>query len=89
MDVDIRTIFASRLFSCRRIRNLTQGQLADRSGLQLSAISHFEKGRRTPSIINLVKLADALDVKVDHLLGRDEYVAGNGYGRHFKGGNCA
>ncbi len=81
MDLNLRDIFASRLFSCRRMRGMTQAQLGARSGLKGSAVSHFESGRRTPSIENLKRLADALDVKSDHLLGRDEYVYGNGYGR--------
>ncbi len=35
-----------------------------------ASISHFETGQRTPSLDSLVKLADALDVSVDALLGR-------------------
>ena len=35
-----------------------------------SAISHFETGGRKPSFDNLRRLADALDVTTDYLLGR-------------------
>ncbi len=35
-----------------------------------SAISHFETGNRKPSFDNLRRLADALQVTTDYLLGR-------------------
>ena len=38
--------------------------------MQVSAISHFETGGRKPSFDNLRKLADALSVSTDYLLGR-------------------
>ena len=52
------------------MRDLNQGQLARRSGLLASAVSHFETGARKPSFDNLKRLADALDVTTDYLLGR-------------------
>jgi transcriptional regulator with XRE-family HTH domain len=63
-------IFPERLRSARDRRGLNQGDLAKRSGLQASAISHFETGTRKPSFDNLRRLADALDVTTDFLLGR-------------------
>ena len=62
--------FPARLKAARRMRHLTQGELADRSGLPPASISHFEGGGRSPSCANLVRLADALDVPADYLLGR-------------------
>lgn len=35
-----------------------------------ASVSHFETGQRVPSIESLVRLADALEVSVDALLGR-------------------
>jgi len=52
------------------MRGLTQAQLGKRSGIAPASISHFETGQRTPSLDSLVKLADALAVSVDVLLGR-------------------
>ena len=54
----------------RHLRGLTQAQMAERSSLGAASISHFETGQRTPTLGTLVKLADALDVTVDALLGR-------------------
>ena len=62
--------FPGRLRAAREKRDLNQGDLASRAGLQASAISHFETGTRKPSFDNLRRLADALDVTTDYLLGR-------------------
>jgi transcriptional regulator with XRE-family HTH domain len=64
--------FKTRLRETRDMRKLSQSDLAERSGLQPSAISHFETGRRSPSFDNLRRLADALAVTIDYLLGRFE-----------------
>lgn len=49
---------------------LSQAQLGERAGIQASAISHFETGARKPSYRSLRKLANALGVTTDFLLGR-------------------
>jgi transcriptional regulator with XRE-family HTH domain len=64
------SVFPHRLKCAREYRGFTQGELAERSGLQPSAISHFETGSRKPSFDNLRLLADTLDVTTDYLLGR-------------------
>lgn len=63
-------IFRNRLIEAREHKAITQVELAVKAGLRGSAISNFETGMRKPSIEQLVKLADALGVSVDHLLGR-------------------
>jgi transcriptional regulator with XRE-family HTH domain len=68
-----RRVFAKRLRDAReRLRGLTQAQLAEKTGLPSTSISHFEnpKGTRKPSIDSLRRLAIALDVTTDYLLGR-------------------
>lgn len=62
--------FPGRLRAARRKRDLSQGELAMRAQMQTSAISHFETGTRKPSFDNLRRLADALEVTTDYLLGR-------------------
>ena len=54
----------------RDLRGLTQAQMGARSAIGAASISHFETGQRTPTLQTIVKLADALDVTVDALLGR-------------------
>jgi len=71
--------FQKRLKKLRGERGLSQASLAEKSGLQPAAISHFETGQRAPSFENLRKLSDALNVSVDYLLGRiDEEKHGQG-----------
>ena len=65
------TPFKDRLRKAREDKGLSQAQLAEKAGLQPSAVSHFEAGRRAPSFDNLRALADALDITTDHLLGRE------------------
>jgi transcriptional regulator with XRE-family HTH domain len=63
-------IFAERLQSARDLRKMSQSELAEKAGLQPSAISHFENNRRSPSFDNLKMLANVLNVPTDYLLGR-------------------
>ena len=62
--------FPARLRAAREKRGLSQGELGKRAGFQASAISHFETGSRKPSFDNLRRVADALEVTTDYLLGR-------------------
>ncbi len=63
--------FGKRVKESRLALGLTQAELARRAELQESWISHFETGRRKPSIRNLLKLSDALRISADYLLGRE------------------
>ncbi len=65
-------IFCARLREARELRDLSQSELAERAKLQPSAISHFESGTRKPSFDNLKRLANALEVTTDFLLGRSK-----------------
>lgn len=73
MEETVRKVFAVRLRDAReRLRGLTQAQLAEKTGLPPTSISHFEneEGTRKPSFDNLRRLANALEVTTDYLLGR-------------------
>lgn len=52
-------------------RHMTQQHLADLVGVSLRSYQCYEQGTRQPSFDTLVRLADALDVTTDHLLGRE------------------
>ncbi|MDE2823739.1 MAG: helix-turn-helix transcriptional regulator [Chloroflexota bacterium] len=62
--------FRLQFRAIRERRGLTQVALGQRAGMAPASISHFETGQRVPSLESLVKLADALGVSVDELLGR-------------------
>lgn len=46
----------------RHEKNLSQAELAGRLGIEQSYISLLEVGKRTPSILMLIRIADALEV---------------------------
>lgn len=64
--------FAERLKRAREHRGMGQQQLAEAATLPASSVSHFEAGARKPSFDNLRRIASALDVSTDYLLGRVE-----------------
>lgn len=58
--------------AARELRGVTKVQLAADAGLDASVLSHFETGTRKPSFENLKRLASALRVTTDYLLGRSD-----------------
>ncbi len=46
---------------------LSQEKLADRCGFDRTYISMLERGKRNPSLLNLLKLADGLETSVSQL----------------------
>jgi len=65
-------MFKERLKSARELREMKQSELAGLAKLPPSSIAHFEAGSRKPSFDTLRRLANALDVTTDYLLGRVE-----------------
>lgn len=63
-------LFQERLKAARELREWSQGQLASQAGMPPSSIAHFESGSRKPSFDTLRRLANALEVTTDYLLGR-------------------
>lgn len=63
-------LFPDRLRSARKLRALTQAELAAEAGLPPTSISHFEAGTRKPSLDNLRRLAQGLAVTADYLMGQ-------------------
>ena len=58
-----------KLKKFRQQRKLTQGELAERAGVTREYIARLEAGRYDPSLSTLEKLAKALRVKVNDLVG--------------------
>ncbi len=55
----------------RQSRKLTLKQVSELSGVKLPTLGRIELGERELSVAGLLRLADALDVSVLVLLGRD------------------
>ena len=59
--------FAENLKRERLARSWTQNDLADRAHVNVSSITAYEQGRRTPPLDVAQRLAEALDVPLDRL----------------------
>ncbi len=57
----------------RRIRGLTQQQLAALVGVSRAALASWETGRRTPDVQTIRALASAFGTTTDYLLGHREF----------------
>ncbi len=55
---------------CRREKGFTQNKLAELSGVTRDNIRRYEEDKNYPSIMNVICIADALDVSIDELIGR-------------------
>jgi len=77
MSTANKAFFKKRLGDTRKLRALNQDELAKNAGLPSTAISHFESGTRKPAFDNLRKLADALNVSIDYLMGRTNEMSGS------------
>ena len=62
--------FRSRLPQLCAEYGITKYQLKKRTGIPESAIYNWQAGRTNPTIESLVRIAQALNCTVDHVLGR-------------------
>lgn len=67
-------MFSNRLNEVRKSRGITAQQMADHLCMGLRAYRNYESGDRFPSPETLIKIADYLNVSIDYLLGRDEFL---------------
>lgn len=64
-------MLSKRLKELRKERNWTQQKLAEKARLSFNAVTKIEQGVAAhPTLKTLLKLADALDVSLDELVGR-------------------
>lgn len=66
-----REIFASNLRRYRRVREISQENLALQANMSRSYVSGIERGERNVSIDNMGLLADALGVALKDLVDPD------------------
>lgn len=64
-----------RIKEFRKIRGLTQKQLAEKLGVTTITIQNYENNRREPNIETLNKIADVLNVTINDLIG-DDFIIG-------------
>jgi transcriptional regulator with XRE-family HTH domain len=64
---DIRERFGYAVKTRREELALTQEDLAERAGIHRTYLSDIERGTRNPSLINIERLAAALDCRMSEL----------------------
>lgn len=67
--MNAEAIFPQRLRQVREALGLTQAQLARQIGIRREHLNILEHGRSFPTITTLARLATALEVTTDYLLG--------------------
>lgn len=68
MKNDILKRFGINVRDIRKSIGWSQENLADKSGLHRTYIGSIEKGGRNVSLVNIERIAKALNVKIDKLL---------------------
>jgi transcriptional regulator with XRE-family HTH domain len=63
--------FAARLRALRQAAGLTQVELAERSGVQLTSVTKLEAGTNIPQWPTVILLARALGVSLDQFVGEE------------------
>ena len=66
--MDVVQLLGVNVRHYRKLKGMTQEQLAVEAGMERSYVSDLERGTRNPSVMALGRLADALGVRPDALL---------------------
>ena len=64
--------FSERIREVRMMRGITQEQLAEMADISRVMIGRYETTDQLPALDTLIRIADALGVSTDYLLGRTE-----------------
>jgi transcriptional regulator with XRE-family HTH domain len=68
--LNVGEVFGERLRELRLKHQLTQAQVAERTGMMQNHISELEHGLRMPSLVTLLKLAAAIGCKPTDLVSQ-------------------
>lgn len=68
MSSSLAVTFGERVCARRQVLGLTQCQLAEKIGIHQPDLCELEKGRRSPNLATVEKIAAALDVTAADLL---------------------
>jgi transcriptional regulator with XRE-family HTH domain len=71
MPEDPRVLFGHRLAQVRKLKGMSQEQLALETGIARSYLSGVERGMRNIALLNICKLAQTLGVPAAHLFDFD------------------
>lgn len=68
----MQSIFSSRLKVARKMAGLSMQELADKLDITKQAIGKYEQGLMQPTSTILIKMAQALDIKVDYFFRKKQ-----------------
>ncbi|MBS1918620.1 MAG: helix-turn-helix transcriptional regulator [Bacteroidetes bacterium] len=66
--------FGSKIIQLRKDKSLSRDDLAKEVGTSSAIIGRYERNEITPSVEVAAKIADALDVSLDYLVGASSFV---------------
>ena len=73
-------MIGNKIKELRKMKSLTQIQLAHALNVATGTIGNWEVDARDPDLTMLTKIADYFNVSIDYLMGREDYY-GNYYHR--------
>lgn len=71
-------IFGKIIAGLRQTAGLSQEELADRAGIHRTYVSRIERGLKSPTIVILLKLSEALDTTPSKVMRSFEAKVGGG-----------
>ena len=63
---------SEKITKLKKLKGLSQADLATATGISKDAISKYERGDATPSVDYAKRIADALNVSLDYLVSDDD-----------------
>lgn len=66
----ISQYLSASMIALRRKRGITQAELARLANVPRSTVTHLESGAGNPSLMNLARIAGALQISIEELLAR-------------------
>lgn len=71
--MDVKSKIGQRIKDLREQKNMSQKDLAYAADLDRSYIASIENGQRNVSIVNIEKIANALNVTIKEFFNEDEF----------------
>ena len=68
-------MFCERLNEARKQKGVTALFMANELGIGLRSYRNYESGAREPDLASLTRIADILNVSIDYLLCRDDFLS--------------
>ncbi|OXA77903.1 hypothetical protein B0A58_05080, partial [Flavobacterium branchiophilum NBRC 15030 = ATCC 35035] len=73
-DIEFLVSLGNHIKHIRKLKKISQTEIAYRCGFEKSNYNTIEAGKRNPTIITLLKIANALEVSLEELLNFSSYL---------------